>query len=387
MRFERQIDNQISNHFKKYKQALILLGARQVGKTTLLKRIFPDAKYFLLDEKNIKDNLENYDISSYKQIIGKSKQIILDELHLLSEPGRAVKIIYDQIEDINIIVTGSSSLHIKNKTGESMAGRSIGYNLYPLTFSEYLYQGEIIDEIDSRILEKILKCDSTVVAKVFNQKAILNNILIYGTYPNLLTLPQDKKYLENLAKNAIFKDIVELNLIDNRAKALELLKLLAYQIGNLVSYSEIARKLNLNTRTVQRYIDIFEESYIIYRVYPFSKNKRMEIGKMPKVYFWDLGIRNVLIGSLDSIEVRSDLGSLFENFIINEVKKLLVYTNSDYKLNYWRLKSGAEVDIVLSKNDDIIGCEVKLNKGSVTKAFKNNYPDARTHLVNMENFY
>ncbi len=387
MKNERHLDGKIKGHFEKYKQALILLGARQVGKTTLLQRIFPEANYLFLDEAPIRDVLETYSIASYKQIIRNSKQIILDELHLLSDPGRAVKIIYDQIPDIQIIVTGSSALHIKNKTGESMAGRSIGYKLYPLTFSEYLYQNDIVESIDSVLLNKILQNDESSTAKTFNQSSILENLLLYGSYPAILNVPQDKKYLEELAESAIFKDIIDLNLIDNRSKARELLKLLAYQIGNLISYSEISRKIGLNISTVQKYIEIFEQSFLLYRVYPFSKNKRMEIAKAPKIYFWDLGLRNALIKNFDSINVRSDSGAMFENFIVNEVKKLIDYEDLSYEVNYWRLKSGAEVDLVLSTHNEIIGCEIKMKSGKITPAFTRRYPNAKTHLITIENFF
>lgn len=387
MKNTRQIDGRLVSHFKKYDFALVLLGARQVGKTTLLKRLFPNAKYLLLDEDPVKKSLETYSLASYKQILGDSKQIILDELHLLSDPGRAVKIIYDQMPSVQIVVTGSSALHIKNKTGESMAGRAITYKLYPLTFSEFLFQNNVVDKIDSILLEKILENNEGVNVKTFDQSSLLESLLLYGSYPTMINIPEDRKYLSDLAETAIFKDIIELNLIDNRKKAKELLKLLAYQIGNLISYSEISRKIGLNINTVQKYIEIFEESFLLYRVYPFSKNKRSEIAKAPKIYFWDLGIRNALIKNFDSLNVRSDYGAMFENFIINEVKKLIDYENLDYEVNYWRLKSGSEVDLVLSTHKEIIGCEIKTKKSSLTPAFVRRYPEAKTHVVTTENFY
>jgi len=179
---------------------------------------------------------------------------------------------------------------------------------------------------------------------------------------------------------------LDLQLIDNRSKALDLLKLLAYQIGNLISYSEIANKLQLSAPTVSRYIEIFEQSYILYRLYPFSKNSRDEIGKSPKIYFWDLGLRNALIDNFDSIKIRSDAGAMFENFIITEVKKEVSYLDLDYKVNYWRLKSGSEVDLVLRNNKEIIGCEIKLKKGVISKSFENRYKEAKTHIITAENF-
>jgi hypothetical protein len=383
----RQLTKNLKIHFKKYKQALILLGPRQVGKTTILKKLFPNAKYLLVDEAPIKDALETYSSIVYKQIIGPAKQIIIDEIHLITDPGRAVKILYDQFEGLQIIVTGSSSLHIKNKTAESMAGRSIYYYMHPLTYSEYLVQSGIEAKLNNKVLEKIINLDISENAKIYNQKSILEQVIIFGQYPSIINNPRDQIYLNNLANAAVFKDIVELNLIDNRAKALELLKALAYQIGNLISYAELANRIKIDAKTVQRYIEIFEQSYILYRIYPFSTSKRKEIGKSPKIYFWDTGLRNALIDNFDQLAIRSDAGALFENFIISEVKKIISYNNFNWKTNYWRLKSGPEVDLILSNNRKLIGCEIKLTGGNITQAFLNKYPETETHLISSSNFY
>ena len=386
MNYTRHLELQLKDHFSKYKQAIVLLGARQVGKTTLLKRIFPDASYLLVDNEQTKNVLETYDINSYKQILGSSKQLIIDELHLLTDPGRAVKIIYDQLPDMQLIVTGSSALHIKNKSSESMAGRKMEYHLFPLTFSEYLVQRGIESTLNHNIFSKIIN-PYGFVSRLFSPQEIVDHILIYGLYPEVLILTDPKRYLKELADSVLFKDILELNLIDNRSKAKELLKLLAYQIGNLINYSEISNKLRIDRRTVERYIDIFEQSYILFRVYPYSKNKRDEIGKMPKVYFYDLGIRNALIDNFDSSHLRSDFGAMFENFIIAEIVKTISYENLDFVLNFWRLKSGAEVDIVLSNLKDLYGVEVKYSEGQITKSFKSNYNHAQTRVISRNNFY
>lgn len=382
----RHLDYQLQTHFSTYKQALILLGARQVGKTTLLKRIFPQAHYLLLDNQSTKNIFESYDIDTYKQVLGKYQQIILDELHLLSNPGRAVKIIYDQLPSIQLIVTGSSSFHIKNKTSESMAGRKIDYHLYPLTFSEYLTQTKIEAQLNYNILDNIVQ-GVTPQKRLFKASEISNSHLLYGLYPETLQLPQDRQYLYNLSDSVVFKDLLELNLIDNKTKAKQLLKLLAYQIGNLVNYSELANKLRIDQRTVQRYLDIFEESFITYRLYPYSNNKRGEIVKSPKIYFWDLGLRNALINNFEDYSLRADSGAMFENFIITEVKKINSYQNKPYQLHYWRTKSGSEVDLVLSKTDTLIACEIKQQKGNISQAFLNRYPHAQSHVVTRSNFY
>lgn len=267
-----------------------------------------------------------------------------------------------------------------------MAGQAIHYHLYPLTFGEYLNQKNIENNNKNFIYNKILKQDQSQTIKLYDIQQQLKNVLLYGQYPQTIGRIENKLYLKNLVNKAIFKDIIELNLIDDRAKALDLLKLLSYQIGNLVSYSEIANKLQISTPTVQKYIEIFEQSYILYRLYPFSKNLRKEISKAPKIYFWDLGLRNALINNFDNIDFRPDSGAMFENFIITEVKKEIDYLDLDYEIKYWRLKSGSEVDVILHNHKELVGCEVKLNKGKVSRAFRNKYPEAKIHVVSGDCF-
>lgn len=386
MGIARHLDKILETHFETYRQVLVLLGARQTGKTTILKRIFPNALYLLVDNEQTRVALEKYDIHSYLQIIGKGKQVIIDELHLLSDPGRAVKIIYDQVPNIQLIATGSSALQIKNKSSESMAGRKIEYKLFPLTFSEYLLQIGADNQLNFTILENIIR-DQKKVTRLFSPSELVEHVMAYGLYPEQINMPDPRNYLLDLADSAIFKDIVELNLIDNRAKAKELLKLLAYQIGNLINYSEISNKLSIDRRTVEKYINIFEQSYIVFRLYPYSKNKRDEIGKTPKIYFHDLGLRNALIDNFDIDFLRPDRGAMFENFIISELQKIISYQQLDLKLHYWRLKSGSEVDIVLSNSRELYGIEVKLQNGQFSTAFTNRYPEAKTRLITKSNFY
>lgn len=387
--YQRLIDAQLISHFKKYKQVLILLGARQVGKTTLLKRLFPDAQYLLLDNEPTRKILETYDIHSYKQLISpSSKTVILDEIHLLTDPGRAIKILYDQITDTQLIITGSSSLSIKNKTTESLAGRKIDYHLFPLTFSEYLFQRGIEASPNTHPLDAILHPHKTKRIHNFDLKAIVDNILVYGLYPNLVTNPSDQRYLQNLSDSVVFKDLLELKLIENRSVALSLLTLLAYQIGNLINYSEIGRRLHIDNRTVKKYIEIFEQSYIVFRLYPYSTNQRDEIGKTPKIFFYDLGLRNALIESFSPVSLRRDVGAIFENFIVGEFLKINSYLDLGYKMNYWRLKQGSEIDLVIHKGpDELRGIEIKYLRKELGSAFQNRYPKAKVQLITVENFY
>jgi len=388
MKYLRHIDNKIKNHFQKYKEVIVLLGSRQTGKTTLVRRIFPKATYLLVDNEPVLKMLESYDINTYQNALAdKKKEIIIDEIHLLSNPGRAAKIIYDQMPGIKLIITGSASFSIKNKTSESLAGRKIEYCLYPLTFSEYLFQKRIIKKLDFNIFEKIINNKKDKVAYLFDVKTILNDILLYGQYPNLVNLPRDKEYLLNFIDSLIFKDILDLKLIEDRKLALNILKLLAYQIGNLINYSELADKVKASQQTIKRYIEIFEQSFILFLLYPFSKNRRDEIVKSPKIYFYDTGLRNALINDFADLSLRPDRGALWENFIITECLKANNYLGARYSLNFWRTRQDSEVDLVLSKKGEIIGAEIKYKAKGVNKAFMNRYKQAKFVSINSENFY
>ena len=384
----RHIDSTLLAHFKKNTQIMILLGPRQAGKTTLITRLFPDAQYFLVDNEPILKNLETYDIHTYRQIIRpNTKTLIIDEIQLLSNPGRCAKIIHDQLPDIQLIITGSSALNIKNKTTESLAGRKVDYHLYPLTFSEYLYQKNSTDSLSYIVLNKIFAGAGQKHAHLFDLTAALETFLLYGGYPYLIQNPQDVVYLDNLVDSVVFKDILELSLIENRKDALNLLKLLAHQMSNLVNYAELANRLQIDVRTVKKYIEIFEQSFIIFRLYPFSQNKRDEIVKSPKIYFYDTGLRNALIKDFSDLLLRTDRGALFENFIIAEVYKSNRYKGSSVDLHFWRTKQGAEIDLVLSEKDLVLGVEIKYGTGTATKVFKNRYTDAKVFEVTAENFY
>ena len=386
----RHLDQALNSHFTKYNEVLVLLGARQVGKTTILKRIFPKAHYLVADNDPIKNTLERYDPAVYKQFLNTSSGVIvLDEIHKLNDPGRAAKIFFDQLPEYKLIITGSSSFNIKNKASESLAGRKIDYHLYPLSLSEHLVQNGLENELSFGPMENLIK--ETKVEEVFKQydhKAILNNILVYGLYPAMQTHPSDSVYLTNLIDSVVFKDLVELSLLENKSAALSLLKLLAFQIGSLVNYAELATKLGIGAKTVKRYIELFEQSFIIFTLKPYSSKKRDEIAKMPKIYFYDTGLRNALINNFEPIEQRGDAGQLFENFIVCELSKYNYYGNFGYHFNYWRTKSGSEIDLVLSKpNRKNIALEIKSRSQRVNQAFISRYPESKITVISKENYW
>lgn len=387
--FARHLDQALSKHFDKYKEVLILLGARQVGKTTALHRLFPTAKYLSVEIEPIKDALEKYDPAVYAQLFSpQDRCIILDEIHLLSDPGRAAKIIYDHMPNHELIITGSSAFNIKNKASESMAGRKIDYHLYPLTLSEYLVQQNLESELSfAPFTQVITHTQTSDVIKTYNHTAILDYLLVYGLYPGQINHPSDEKYLENLVDSIIFKDLEELSLLENKKAAIGLLNLLSLQIGSLINYAELATRLGISAPTVKRYIELFEQSFIIFTLLPYSTSKRDEIGKAPKVYFYDLGLRNALIHNFNPVNKRSDKGELFENFIIAELMKYNSYGNFDYHFNYWRTTAGSEVDLVLSRPNELLAIEIKSQSRRVNRSFLTRYPGSKLSVITRDNYW
>ena len=386
----RHLDQALKDHFLKYKEILVLLGARQVGKTTLVKKIFPDADYLVVDNEPVKNALERYDPAVYRQLLSVGNQYtVIDEIHKLTDPGRCAKIFYDQMGERRLVITGSSAFNIKNKATESLAGRKIDYRLFQLTLSEYLVQMGLEKELSLAPIKRLIDGERREkVFKSYDHQAILANILIYGSYPAMLSHQQDAVYLTNLIDSVVFKDLVELSLLENKAAALSLLKLLAYQIGSLVNYAELSSKLGIGAKTVKRYIELFEQSFIIFIIKPYSSRKRDEISKMPKVYFYDLGLRNALINNFEPISSRGDAGQCFENFIVSELWKYNYYGNFGFNFNYWRTKSGSEIDLVLNKpGSKTIAVEIKSKSQRVNQAFIARYPDSKMKVISRNNYW
>lgn len=380
----RHLDQALLHHFDKYKEILILLGARQVGKTTILKRIFPQAQYLIVDNEPIKNALERYDPTIYRQILNTSGNlVVIDEIQKLSDPGRAAKIFFDQLPEYKLIITGSSAFNIKNKASESLAGRKIDYHLYPLSLSEHLVQNGLEERLSFWPLENLKK-----IFRPYDHVEVLNNLLVYGSYPAMQSHPRDSVYLTNLIDSVVFKDLVELSLLENKSAALSLLRLLAHQIGSLINYAELASKLGIGARTVKRYIELFEQSFIIFTIKPYTSRKRDEIAKMPKIYFYDLGLRNALINNFEPVNTRGDTGSMFENFIVSELLKYNYYGNLGFNFNYWRTKSGSEIDLVLSKpNHKILAVEIKSQSRRVNQSFVSRYPESQIVVISRDNYW
>jgi len=352
-------------------KALILTGARQVGKSTLVNHLAEQAGVKTLflnaDEARIRKSLKDPDIQSLKNLIGKNKLVIIDEIQRVENSGLVLKLMVDNFKGVQFIATGSSALDISDKVFEPLTGRHFLFHLYPFTLSE-LYKEESVYEIGTQL--------------PFH--------MIYGSYPEVCNNREEPEIIiKNLANQYLYKDVLAWKDIRKPDLLDRLLQLLAYQVTSEVSLNELASQLKIKTETVENYIDVLEKSFVVFRLKSYSTNERKEVSKMKKILFWDNGIRNALIGDFRPLEQRTDAGLLWENFIISERMKRNHYLQKNIKSYFWRSRQQQEVDYVESENKVIRAFEMKWNshkKNYVTKAFTNLYPKAKTELVQPTNY-
>ena len=373
----REINEKIKSELLKDDKVVVLLGPRQVGKTTLLKNQFPEATYINLELGNYIDIFNTRELSKINKVLNlgtdsNTKEVlILDEVQRLDDPGLVAKVIHDELKNVKLIISGSSALEIAHKASESLAGRKRSYLLYPLSFKEKLSQENKLSSNQSTNITEEIK-----------------EAMLYGFYPELLNInsrSDKKEYLKELVDSVIMKDIYYLNLVKNTKNIISLLTLLAYQIGQQINVTELSSRIGIARATVEDYLSILKKTFIIFTLAPYTKKRRDEISKMEKVYFYDLGLRNALINDFSLPEYRRDYGNLFENFVITEFIKQNSYNDLDKKFYYWRTKWGTEVDLVATKDDKLEAIEIKTRKGKITASFKNTYPEATERVITMEN--
>ncbi|MFW5719883.1 MAG: ATP-binding protein [Candidatus Dojkabacteria bacterium] len=379
-----------NNLYDTTSDVLIIIGSRQVGKTTLLKNTFPNAIYVntetfdyidILNSRNIDEIKERFLLDTRKKR-GKNKPtlLIIDEFQRLQDPGLIAKVIHDEIPEIKLIITGSSALELTFEASESLAGRKKTHYLFPLTFQEKLVQTRSFNQ------EQLSHGISFTNKDYPDFKGELLDSMRYGMYPETLNRPDElEEYLLEYVNATLLKDIYYLELVRNVSKLEDLLKLLAYQIGNQINVSEISNRLGIARQTVESYLDILTKTYIIFTLKPFTKKRRDEIGKTEKIYFYDLGVRNALINDFSPVEYRQDFGNILENFAISEFMKLNYYYKQRYTMYYWRTKWGSEVDLIMEKNNTLKAIEIKSRKGTVTSAFTDVYPQAECHVATLRN--
>ncbi|MDR2424499.1 MAG: ATP-binding protein [Prevotellaceae bacterium] len=366
---KRIVENDIANIFSR-KKAAVILGARQVGKTTLLKQLFADRQNVLwlnCDDSEIQTILETVNTLKWKNIIGQNQTVILDEAQYVKNIGIKLKLITDQIPDIQLIVTGSSSLDLANEINEPLTGRKREILLFPLSFVEMEQYHGLLDE-----------------------KRLLAHRLVYGMYPEVVTdFGKEKETLKELTNSYLYKDILKWERIRKPDKIVKLLQALAFQIGNLVSYSELGQICGLDSKTVEQYIVLLEQSYVVFRLGSFSRNLRNELKNSRKIYFWDNGIRNTLISNFNPVELRDDTGALWENYMISERIKKLNYNQLYANYWFWRTQQQQEIDFIEEQDGQITAFEFKWNpkaNAKIPKTFLGNYENSRFEVIHKENY-
>ena len=369
MMIKRLIEKKIIDALNK-KKAAIIMGARQTGKTTLLHQLFDDNNNVLWlngDEADIQLILENITSTRWRAIIGENQILIIDEAQYIENIGIKLKLITDQLPDIQLIATGSSSFDLANKINEPLTGRKREIMLFPLSFNEMTNHHGLLDE-----------------------RRLLTHRLIFGYYPEVVSnYGNEKEILKELVNSFLYKDILKWERIRKPDKIAKLLQALAFQMGQLVSYNELGQICGLDSKTVEQYIILLEQSYIIFRLSAFSRNLRNELKNSRKIYFYDNGIRNALISNFNLVEIRNDIGALWENFIISErIKKL---NNNNIWVNnwFWRTQQQQEIDYIEESDGKISAFEFKWNPEAKIKklnSFLDAYSNSSLTVIHRNNF-
>ncbi len=367
----RELSEIIKNKLQKNK-VLVIIGARRVGKTVLANHLLEEINEPVLilngEDINVHDKLAKRSLENYKHILGSYKTLFIDEAQKIPEIGAKLKLMVDGIEDLKIIVTGSSSLDINQKTGEPLTGRKYTYKLYALSEREY-----------SKIEDNVSKIDR------------ISERLVFGNYPELLQLPNRKDkidYLNEMVSSYLLKDILIYENIKNSQKIFNLLRLVAFQIGAEVSLQELGKQLSISKNTVEKYLDLLTQIFILHKVEGFSKNLRKEITKSSRWYFFDNGIRNAVVSNFNALESRNDTGQLWENYMISERIKYQEYMRLHSNNYFWRTYDQQEIDWVEERDGALFGYELKWKETKVkiptqwTKA----YPEAQFNIINVNNY-
>ena len=347
-------------------KAIIIIGSRQVGKTTLIKSIINNKEHLFLDgdDPTVRELLTNPNTEQLKSIIGKSTLVFIDEAQRIGNIGITLKIITDQFKQVQLLVSGSSAFELNSEINEPLTGRKWEYQLFPISWKEFE--------------------DNIGFVKAEQQ---LEMRLIYGMYPDVINNFGDElDVLKQLANSYLYKDILSYGGIRKPEILEKLLQALALQVGNEVSYNELSKLLAIDKNTISNYIDILEKAFIVFKLKSFSKNIRNEIKTNQKIYFYDNGIRNMIVGNFNLLNLRQDKGALWENFLISERKKKNSNENNLAKSYFWRTTNQQEIDYIEDLGGKINGYEIKWNaKAKIPKLFKETY-SAEVEVITRENF-
>ena len=363
--YTRTIQQVIEKNLFKGK-VIVIYGARRVGKTTLAKQILsdhPEGKYINCELLQYKSALETTNSQLLNDFIGKTKLLILDEAQNIKDIGRVLKIIADTFTGVQVIATGSSSFELYNKLSEPLTGRSRFFHLYPLSIEE-LHQNLNFIELDAKLV----------------------NILRFGLYPEVFGQSESEavEELQNISSTYLFKDVLQLENLKRADLVFKLLKVLALQLGNEISYNEIATLLGENVHTIKRYLEILEQAFIIFRLSSFSQNLRKELAKRNKIYFFDTGIRNANINNFSPFDTRNDIGALWENFCIVERLKNDHSKRKFKNYYFWRTYNQKEIDLIEEYNGKLEAFEFKWQTQKKIKPpteFTSAYPEAGFSVI------
>lgn len=367
---QRQLTSIIEKKLSK-KKALIIMGARQVGKSTLLNMLFKDSNLKILfldgDEPDIREMLSSITSTQLKMLIGNAGVVVIDEAQRIKNIGITLKLIVDKIPNVHLIVSGSSALELAGGLNEPLTGRKYEFQLMPLSTQEMINHHGFLEE-----------------------KRLLNHRLVFGFYPDIVMNPGDEQInLKNLVNSYLYKDVFSFRDVRKPEIVEKLIKAIALQLGSEVSYNELAQITGCDTATVQRYIDLMEKTYIVFRLPSLSRNVRNELKKSRKIYFYDNGIRNAVIGNLNNISLRNDIGALWENFLVSERRKFLENNQMGAESYFWRTKQQQEIDLIEDLNGHLNAFEFKWNsekEGRFPKTFREAYPNHTSKTIHPDNY-
>lgn len=365
------IVRQITNDIRQAKKAVILIGARQVGKTTLLKEIISrlgeTSLWLNCDQNEVRETLSNISLTDLRLLIGNAKHIVIDEAQRVRNIGLTLKLITDNMPDIKLLVTGSSALELRNETDEALTGRKESFYLYPISTHELYTSNGLI-----------------------TTKEFLTKRLIYGSYPAVITSNNPIAELMELADSYLYKDVLSLEGLRKPAVLEKLLMAVALQVGSEVSLNELSKTVGIDRKTVEKYLDILTKCQIIFTLPSFSRNIRTELTKSKKIYFYDNGIRNAILKNFASIEARTDIGALWENFFVSERIKYNHYNHRYVNSYFWRTTEKQEIDYIEESNGELHLFEMKWNpskaKTKFPNSFINTYSPTKAEIITPENY-
>ena len=370
--YKRDLESIVKEHCFKGK-VIVLLGARQVGKTTLLKTLMREQNmenvlFLNCDEPQTVSLLTNRNLREIQALVGKNKFVVIDEAQKVDNIGLTLKLMVDNIPDIQIIATGSSAFELRNQLNEPLTGRKFEYQMFPISTNE-IWQTEGYLDV----------------------RRLLEHRLVYGSYPDILTHSGDaRELLTTLTDSYLYKDILATDSLRKPDLLDKLLRALSYQVGSEVSYNELAQVTNSDTKTVERYIELLEKCFIIFRLNGLSRNLRNELKRAKKIYFYDNGVRNAVIQQFSPVDMRNDMGALWENFFISERMKYNHYNRYYCNTYFWRTSAQQEIDYIEERDGVMTAFEMKWNPKKANTRFPKSFIEAysikETVIITPDNY-